>query len=71
MGTPVRSSISMSRSLGIIWAPTKKNSLCLWGFANNKDADQAEQTCGLMSIFVIHLLESIISKLGTSEMSIS
>ena len=61
MSTRVRSSIPMSKSLGIIWAPTKKISLCLWGFANNKDADQSEHTCSPMSIFVICLLESIIS----------
>ena len=59
MSTHVRSSISMSRSLGIIWAPSQK--ISLWGLVNNKGSDQAEHMCSLISIFVIRLLESIIS----------
>ena len=40
------------------------------GFANNKDADQPVHPHRLISAFVIRLLESIISKLPTSEISI-
>ena len=40
------------------------------GFANNKDADQPVHLRRLISAFVIRLLESIISKLQTSEISI-
>ena len=40
------------------------------GCANNKDADQSALLGSLISAFVIHLLECIISKLATSEISI-
>ena len=40
------------------------------GFANNKGADQPVHPGRLISTFVIHLLESIISKLATSKFSI-
>ena len=39
-------------------------------FANNKDADQPAHLCSLISAFVIHLLESVISGLAMSEFSI-
>ena len=39
-------------------------------FANNKGADQPAHPHILINAFVIHLLESIISKLDTSEISI-
>ena len=42
----------------------------LQGFANNKSVDQPAHLRRLISAFVIHLLESIISKLATSEISI-
>ena len=42
---------------------------CLWGFANNKGADQPVHPHSLMSGFVIRLLESIISRLVTNEIS--
>ena len=42
---------------------------CLWGFANNKGADQPAHPHSLASAFVIRLLESIISRLATSEVS--
>ena len=41
--------------------------ICLWRFANNKGADQPVHPCSLISAFIIHFLESIISKLATSE----
>ena len=43
---------------------------CLHRFVNNKDADQPVHPRSLISAFVIHLLESIISRLATSEISI-
>ena len=42
----------------------------LGGFANNKGADQPAHPRSLISAFVICLLESIISRLATSEISI-
>ena len=42
----------------------------LWGFANNKGADQPTHLRRLISAFVIHLLESMISKLASSKISI-
>ena len=44
---------------------------CLWGFANNKGADQPVHPHSLISTFVICLLESIISKLAKSKISLS
>ena len=46
------------------------NKTCLRGFANNKGADQPVHPCSLISAFVIRLLESIISRLATGEVSI-
>ena len=43
---------------------------CLRGVANNKGADQPAHPRSLISAFVIHLLESIISGLATSKISI-
>ena len=40
------------------------------GFANNTGADQPAHSRRLVSAFVIRLLESIISKLDTGEISI-
>ena len=37
---------------------------------NNKGADQPVHPCTLISAFGIHFLQSIISKLATSEISI-
>ena len=42
---------------------------CLRGFANNTGADQSAHPCSLISAFVIHFVESIISELATSEIS--
>ena len=39
------------------------------GFANNKGADQPAHTRSLISTFVIRYLESIISRLASSEIS--
>ena len=43
---------------------------CLRRFANNKGADQPVHPRRLISVFVIRFLESTISKLTTSEISI-
>ena len=42
----------------------------LWGFANNTGADQPAHPRSLVSAFVIRFLESIISRLAMSEISI-
>ena len=47
------------------YGPWRKK-ICLWGFVNNKGADQPVHLCSLISA----LLESIISKLATSKISI-
>ena len=39
------------------------------GFGNNIDADQPAQSRRLINAFVIRFLESLISKLATSEIS--
>ena len=44
---------------------------CVWGFANNKGADQPAHPRSLISTFVIHLLESIISRLATNKFHFS
>ena len=51
-----------------IWALTRENLFS--GFANNKGAYQPVHPRSLISAFVIHLLESTISKLATSKISI-
>ena len=49
----------------------RREKTCLRGSANNKVADQPGHPRSLISTaFVIHLLESIISRLATSEISI-
>ena len=49
------------------WALTREN--LLWGFANNKGADQPVHPRRSISAFVFRILESIISNLATSEIS--
>ena len=41
-----------------------------WGFANNTGTDQPVHPRSLISAFVIRLLESIISRLDTREISV-
>ena len=41
-----------------------------WGFANNTGADQPAHPRSLISTFAIHLLESIISRLATGQISL-
>ena len=47
----------------------QREETCLWGFANNKGTHQPAHRHSLISTFVIHLLESIISNLATREIS--
>ena len=47
----------------------RREKTCLRRFANNKGADQPAHPRSLISAFVIHCLESTISKLTTSEIS--
>ena len=48
----------------------RREKTCLRRFANNKGADQPAHPRRLISAFVIRFLESTISKLATSEISI-
>ena len=54
---------------GINWATTREN-LSLQGFANNKGADQPAHPHSLISALVISCLESVISRLATSEITV-
>ena len=56
------------------WSPIsiygpRREKTCLWGFTNNTGADQPAHPHSLISAFVIRLLESIISRLATGEIS--
>ena len=51
-----------------VWASTRENLSS--EFANNKGEDHPAHTHSLISAFVIHLLESIISKLALCKISI-
>ena len=52
-----------------IYGPRHKKT-CLREFANNTGADQPAHSRRLISAYVIRLLESIICKLATGELSI-
>ena len=45
----------------------RREKACLRWFANNKGADQPAHPHSMISVFVIHLLERVISKLAASE----
>ena len=47
----------------------RREKTCLRGFANNTGADQPVHPRSLISAFVIRLLESIVSRHATSEIS--
>ena len=49
---------------------SRREKTCLRKVANNKCADQPAHPRSLISAFVIRLLESIISRLATSKISI-
>ena len=67
-GLRTRDSAQTSHPRRIINGPRREKT-CLWWFANNTGADQPAHSRSLISAFVIHLLESILSKLATSEIS--
>ena len=48
----------------------RREKTCLQRFANNKGADQPVHPHSLISALVIRCLETIISKLATSEIAI-
>ena len=48
----------------------RREKTCLPGFANNKGADQPAHLHRLINAFLIHVLQSIISRLATSEILI-
>ena len=52
-----------------VYGPRREKT-CLWGLANIKGADQPAHVRSLISPFVSHLLESIISRLATSKISL-
>ena len=48
----------------------RREKTCLRGFAKNTDADQPAHPRSLISALVIRILESIICKLATGDISI-
>ena len=52
----------------VLYRPQREKT-CLRGVANNTDADQPAHPRSLISAFVIRFLESIMSRLTTSEIS--
>ena len=50
----------------VIIGPQREKT-CLRWFSNNKGTDQPAHPRSLISAFVIHLLESIITRLASSE----
>ena len=48
----------------------RREKTCLRGFGNSTGADQPAHPRSLISAFVIHLLENIISRLATCKISI-
>ena len=70
--TSPRSLISLVNSVPYIafWGTSKMGKKTgLQGFVNNKGADQPAHPHRLISAFVIRFLESTISKLASSEIS--
>ena len=59
----------MSERYYIIIGPRREKT-CRRGFANNTGTDQPAHPRSLISAFVFRLLESIIFKLATGEISI-
>ena len=60
---------AMLRRLLHLYGPRREKT-CLRGIANNKSADQPAHPRRLISAFFSFVLESIVSKLATSEISI-
>ena len=51
-----------------VWASSRENQTLL--HENNKSTDQYAHPCSLISVFIIHWLESIVGKLGSCKISI-
>ena len=49
---------------------SRREKTCLWGLRTTKVQTRPAHSCSLISPFIIHLLESVISRLATSEISI-
>ena len=64
-------------NFSIYWPDTsliigpRREKTCFRGFANSTGADSPAHPRSLISAFVIRVLESTISKLATSEISVS
>ena len=61
------------RSIFCLPGPTygpRREKTCHRGFANNTDADQPAHPCSLICAIVIRVLESAISQLAASEISL-
>ena len=65
---PTKITVTKKKIHSLIGPRREKN--CLWGFENNKGADQPAHPRRLISAFVIPFLENFISKLDTGEISI-
>ena len=57
-----------NKECSIVWASAQENMSL--GFTNNKGADQPVHPHSLISAYVIRLLESVLSKLAPSEISL-
>ena len=64
-----RINLLLKRKNYSLYGPHREKT-CLRRFANNKGADQPAHPRSLISAFVIHFLESTMSKLATNENSI-
>ena len=53
----------------LILIEPRREKTCLRWFTNNTGADQPAHTRSLISAFIIRLMESIISRLATNEIS--
>ena len=65
----LRGMIDLFKKTPILIGPRREKT-GLWGFANNKGADQTAYQRSLISAFVISSLERAISKLSTGAISI-
>ena len=65
----ITNSLAATHYISLPYGPRRKKTYLSW-FAYNKGADQPAHPRRLVSAFVIHFLESVISKLDTGEISI-
>ena len=69
MWKEIQNTKSHMTSRNVLNGPRREKT-CLRGFANKKGADQPAHPRSLISAFVIRLLQSVIYRLATSEISI-